>query len=104
MLRGRLGFQGVIFSDDLSMEGAKKAGDVVARGQAALRAGCDMVLVCNDPAAADKLLAGLGPHDDPVSHLRLVRMHGRAAPTRLALAADRHYQDAVRAVANMVVA
>jgi beta-N-acetylhexosaminidase len=104
ILRGRLGFQGVIFSDDLSMEGATVAGDVVARGRAALTAGCDMVLVCNDPAAADKLLAGLGPHDDPVSHLRLVRMHGRRAPTRAALAADRHYQDAVHAVANMTVA
>lgn len=101
ILRGRLGFQGVIFSDDLSMEGAKEAGDVVARGKAAMAAGCDMVLVCNDTAAADKLLSGLGAHDDPVSHLRLVRMHGREGVTRTQLAQDRGYHDAVRAVLNL---
>ncbi len=96
VLRGQLGFQGVIFSDDLSMEGAKGAGDVVVRGQKALAAGCDMVLVCNDPASAAKLLDGLGAHDDPVSHLRLVRLHGRPAPDRAQLVADRDYHDAVR--------
>jgi beta-N-acetylhexosaminidase len=96
VLRGQLGFQGVIFSDDLSMEGAKGAGDVVERARAALRAGCDMVLVCNDPVSATKLIDGLGTHDDPVSHLRLVRLHGRAAPDRAQLIAARDYQDAVR--------
>jgi len=101
ILRGRLGFQGVIFSDDLSMEGAKEAGDVVARGKAAMAAGCDMILVCNDTAAADQLLSGLGTHDDPVSHLRLVRMHGREEVTRTQLAQDRGYHDAVRAVLSL---
>jgi len=101
ILRGQLEFQGVIFSDDLSMEGAKGAGDVVARAKLALSAGCDMVLVCNDPSAADQVLAGLGHIDDPVSRLRLVRMHGRENPTREQLAQDQAYHDAVRAVTGI---
>ena len=59
ILREQLRFRGVIFSDDLSMEGATVAGGIVERGEAALRAGCDLVLVCNRPDAADELLAGL---------------------------------------------
>jgi len=101
VLRGRLRFQGVIFSDDLSMEGAKGAGDMVARAHAALAAGCDMVLVCNDPAGAARVLEGLRPADDPVSPLRLVRMHGRPGRARTQLAADHAYRDAVRMIGGI---
>jgi beta-N-acetylhexosaminidase len=77
VLRGKLGFGGVVFSDDLSMEGASAAGGVIARAEAALAAGCDMILVCNNPAATDELMGGLEHAMSAVSLARLARMHGK---------------------------
>ncbi|HWH74383.1 MAG TPA: beta-N-acetylhexosaminidase [Methylibium sp.] len=63
ILRGRLGFEGAIFSDDLSMQGATVAGTPTEAGIAALNAGCDLVLLCNQSlhggAPLDALIDGL---------------------------------------------
>jgi beta-N-acetylhexosaminidase len=77
VLRRRLGFEGMVFSDDLSMEGASVAGGIVERGRAALDAGCDMVLVCNAREAALRLLVGLGPAR--LDAARAAAMRGRGA-------------------------
>lgn len=94
ILRGRLGFQGVVYCDDLSMEGAAVAGDVASRARFALAAGCDVLLVCNDRPACVELAHALEGHTNPVSQVRLARTHGRrrddtADPERLAEAAAR---------------
>ncbi|MGB4811427.1 MAG: beta-N-acetylhexosaminidase [Methylophilaceae bacterium] len=83
VLRERLGFNGVIFSDDLSMEAATAGGDVTTRALAALNAGCDMVLLCNQPAMADELLANLKWTISAQSIARLARMHGQKHPPNL---------------------
>ncbi|GAB6043833.1 beta-N-acetylhexosaminidase [Endothiovibrio diazotrophicus] len=85
VLRERLGFQGVVFSDDLSMAGAAYAGGYGERARMALDAGCDMVLVCNNPQGAAETLDALAGFGDPASQMRLVRLHGRHPVDRHAL-------------------
>lgn len=76
VLRERLGFNGAIISDDLSMEGATVGGCVTTRTLAALQAGCDMVLLCNRPDMADELLANLDWTMSKQSLVRLERLRG----------------------------
>jgi beta-N-acetylhexosaminidase len=76
ILRGKLGFGGLVFSDDLSMAGASTAGGVAERARAALDAGCDMVLLCNDPEGQDRLLHSLEA-SAPVAPARAERMRHR---------------------------
>ncbi|MNR51155.1 Beta-hexosaminidase [compost metagenome] len=73
----------MIFSDDLSMEGASVAGTVTQGARAALGAGCDMVLICNHPERADQLLKELDEADlksDKASQRRIRKLFGRKRP------------------------
>ena len=79
MLRNEFEFAGVIFSDDLSMEGAAVAGDIIARAEAATRAGCDMLPVCNAPDAVANLLEHWAPPPAPASSARIALLLPRTA-------------------------
>jgi beta-N-acetylhexosaminidase len=81
-LREGLGFTGAVFSDDLSMGGAAFAGSVPERAQRAIAAGCDLLPVCNDRTSVLATLAELAGQADPLSQVRLVRLHGRPMPSR----------------------
>jgi beta-N-acetylhexosaminidase len=96
LLRGELGFSGAVLSDDLLMEGASVAGSVARRAEAALAAGCDLILVCSDPAAMNDVLAGLRWRRTTAFEQRLARLLPRGpASTKAQLKVSETYRRAV---------
>ncbi|AUL99757.1 beta-N-acetylhexosaminidase [Zoogloeaceae bacteirum Par-f-2] len=103
ILRGRIGFTGAIFSDDLNMAGAMVAGDILGRARAAHEAGCDMVLVCNRPDLADELLGRWAPAPKTAASQRLAALRGQPRhPDPFALELVPRYCHARQAVHALV--
>jgi len=103
ILRKELGFDGVVFSDDLSMAGASTVGDFPERARLAQQAGCDMILVCNNPAAAEQVLQALPVTENPVRERRLAAMQGKPAMNRRQLMQAeqwRHYSTLIGQLAE----
>ncbi len=100
-LRGELGFKGAIFSDDLSMAGAASVGDMVARVEVALEAGCDMALICNAPDDVVTVLERLRLEANPRSQLRLMRLRRRRDWDWSTLQTSAEWLDAQQRVAEL---
>jgi beta-N-acetylhexosaminidase len=96
ILRGELGFDGAIFCDDLSMKATTGFGAMPERARLALDAGCDMVLVCNDRPAASATVASLADYSNPLSLVRLVRLHGTGTVLRETLQASDEWHQVVQ--------
>jgi len=88
VLREQLRFEGVVFSDDLSMSGAESVGGYRERARQALAAGCDVLLVCNNPEGADEVLDSLQDYSNPATQLRMVRLHGQKSDANLFTSTD----------------
>lgn len=99
-LRSRLGFDGAVFCDDLSMKATRDYGSMPTRARRALDAGCDMILVCNDRTAAQKTVASLREYSNPLSLVRLARLHGTGHVMRETLLAGEDWQTASSELQN----
>ena len=103
ILRQQLEFQGVIFSDDISMAGAEAVGNYVDRAYCALEAGCDMVLICNNQVAAIEVLDNLKIDANPASQSRLIRMHGKNEYDFAKLKEDEEWKTVSKEISGIVI-
>jgi len=101
ILRTELNFKGIIFSDDLDMQGASCISDNYdVRAITALEAGCDMVLVCNNRDAATGVLENLVYNVTDKSSQHLLKMRGKAVMTWDDLIKTEQWKQASDIVAN----
>ncbi len=96
VLRSDLGFQGVVFSDDLDMSAADVAGGDVERARSSLQAGCDMMLICNNPEGTIEVIEAMPDYLDPASQLRMMRLHGRPPAEIADLYQTQRWREATR--------
>ena len=98
-LRNDIEFNGVVFTDDLSMAGAGVVGDMLARVQTAYAAGCDMLLVCNAPDVVGEVLAQWKPQIDVQRGRRVEALLPRnRAKSWDELQADPDYRQALQTI------
>jgi beta-N-acetylhexosaminidase len=101
-LRNSIKFNGVVFTDDLSMAGAGVVGGMLQRVDTAYRAGCDMLLVCNSPDAVADVLANWQPEVDPARGKRVeMLLPEKSAMDWLSLQANPRYQAAQQCIAQL---
>ena len=93
-LRRQLGFDGAVFCDDLSMKATESYGSMPKRAELALNTGCDMILVCNDRPGAARTVDALHEYSNPLSLVRLARLHGTGGQLRETLLAGDAWQAA----------
>ncbi|MGD8808131.1 MAG: beta-N-acetylhexosaminidase [Gammaproteobacteria bacterium] len=103
-LRGQMRFAGAVISDDLGMGGVEAAGSMVDRMSAALEAGCDMALICNEFSEISAVLDRLVDYTDPAAQLRVMRLRGTHAMDWRNLHASNEWRQARKCIAAVEAA
>jgi beta-N-acetylhexosaminidase len=102
VLRNELGFNGVIFSDDLSMEGAACVGGYIERAEAAQQAGCDMLLLCNNRDGCIDVIDNANIAIDEQSNQRLLKLMKKSSLTLQLLEQNQAWQNARAELADLL--